>query len=255
MKTIRLTVFFCLLLPLHVFAQDGLFATQKVETRNGLVIALEANFNIPAADFAKRFGVGYGIGPSVFYKTKKNWLFGAKADFIFGNKIKEDSFLTNLKEANGGIIGQNGIRSALRVYERGYTVGLQAGKILNFSPAHPDNGLMLMASAGFIQHKILLTDPDGNITQVQGQYRKGYDRLANGWYVEQFVGYTHFGNDGLLNFNIGFNFLAGFTQGRRDYQLDVRRPGNEKRVDIIWGFRGGWYIPVFKRKSEEFFFE
>lgn len=255
MNIIKLTILFSLLLPFDVVAQDGLFVAPKVEARNGLVIALNGNLNIPAADFAKRFGVGYGIGPSLFYKTKKNWLFGAKADFIFGNQIKEDSFLANLKEANGGIIGQNGIRSSLRLFERGYSIGLLAGRIINFSKSHPDDGLMLISSAGFIQHKILINDPNGHIAQIQDQYRKGYDRLANGWYIEQYAGYTRFGNNGLINFHIGLNILAGFTQGRRDYLLDVQRPGTDKRIDIIWGLRGGWYIPVFKRKSEEFFFE
>lgn len=255
MNRFKLVLFFTLLFSCSAHAQDGLFVTPKVETRKGLLIALNGNLTIPAADFAKRFGVGYSFGPSVLYKTKKNWLFGAKADFIFGSRIKEDSFLINLQQSNGGIIGQNGIRSSLRVFERGYSIGLQAGKIFSFSPKQPDNGLMVLSAVGFIQHKILINDPNGNIAQIQDQYRRGYDRLANGWFVEQYAGYTYFGKNGLINFHIGLNLLVGFTQGRRDYLLDVRRPGTEKRTDIIWGLRGGWYIPVFKRKSEEFFFE
>lgn len=238
-----------------MFAQDDLFGTPKKEAKRGLVIVASGSFNIPAADMAKRFGLGYSVGPGFFYKTQKNWLFGATCDFLFGNRIKEDSFMINLKEANGGIIGQNGQRTSINIFERGYMIGLQAGKIIPFNKKNRDNGLMLMTSAGFIQHKILINDPQGHVTQVQGDYRKGYDRLTNGWYLGQFIGYTYFSNSGLVNFNIGLNATFGFTQGRRDYLLDVRRPGTDSRTDIIIGIRGGWYIPIFKRKSEEYYFE
>ena len=49
--------------------------------------------------------------------------------------------------------------------------------------------------------------------------------------------------------------MAGFTQGRRDFLYDTGKPGTDTRLDILYGIRGGWYIPIFKRKSEELFFE
>lgn len=241
---------------LQASAQDGLFITPQREAKKGLVLAFNGNFDIPAADMAKRFGISYRIGPSVFYKTKKNWLFGAKSDFILGGNIREEGFLSNMQHANGGLIGNNGMRYGVQTFERGYTVGLQAGKIIRFREGNnPDNGLMLLTAAGFIQHKILIDDKSGHLNQLRGENRKGYDRLANGLFIEQYAGYTHFSNNGLVNFHIGIDLMAGFTQGRRTYWTDVRKPGNDTRLDILFGIRGGWYIPIFKRKSEEFFFE
>ena len=239
-----------------LYAQDDLFGTPKREAKKGFVLSLNGNFDIPAGDMAKRFGLSYRVGPSVFYKTKSNWIFGAKADFILGNKIEEEGFLSNIKDENGNFITSSGFRSNIDVFERGYMIGLQAGKIINFSKSNPDNGLLLLTSAGFIQHKILIsTRKSGSVAQVEGDYKKGYDRLTNGWFVEQFVGYTFFANNGLVNFNIGLDVTAGFTQGRRDYLFDVQKPGTDKRFDMLFGIRGGWYIPIFKRKSEEFYFE
>jgi hypothetical protein len=64
-----------------------------------------------------------------------------------------------------------------------------------------------------------------------------------------------FDKNGLLNFHIGLNFMAAFTQGRRDYLYDVRRTDASSRVDLLFGIRGGLYITVFGKKSEEVFFE
>lgn len=236
-------------------AQDDLFGTPKREAKKGFVISLNGNFDVPAADMAKRFGVSYRVGPAIFYKTRSNWIIGAKSDFILGNKIEEDGFLSNLNNQDQTFITAAGFRRNIETYERGYTVGLQLGRIINFSKKNPDNGLMLVTSAGFIQHKIhIVTRNAGEIPQLSGDYKKGYDRLTNGIYLEQFAGYTYFANNGLVNFHIGVDILAGFTQGRRDYLFDVQKAGTDKRLDILFGIRGGWFIPIFKRKSEEFYF-
>lgn len=106
-----------------------------------------------------------------------------------------------------------------------------------------------------MQHRINIYDRDKSVTQIRGAYLKGYDRLSNGLFVEQYVGYTHFSRNRLVNFTVGANFLAGFTRGRRDYLYDVRRPGTDKRLDLLIGLRAGWFIPMFRRKSEELIFE
>lgn len=244
------------LVPHFVSAQDDLFGTEKREPKKGVIFSLNGNFDIPAGDMSKRFGLSYRVGPAVLYKTKTNWIFGAKADFIFGNKIKEEGFLSNLQAEDGTFITTEGDRAPMVFYERGYLIGIQAGKIIHTSSSNPDNGILLLTSAGFIQHKINInTRNAGDIPQLQGDYKKGYDRLANGIFIEQFAGYTYFSPNGLINFNIGVDVLAGFTEGRRTFLYDVQKPGDDKRFDILLGLRAGWYIPIFKRKSEEFYFE
>jgi hypothetical protein len=236
-------------------AQDDLFGSTNERAHKGFVLGLNGGIDLPAADMAKRFGVSFRLGPSVLYKTESNWMFGAKSDFLFGNNIKEDSLLANVRDQYGYFINSDGERTSVQISERGYLVGLQAGKIFPLSKAHPDNGLLLMTGGGFIQHKISIFDKGNTIPQVRGEYKKGYDRLTNGWYLEQFVGYNMFDKRGLLNFHIGLNVMAGFTQGRRDYLYDVMRKDDASRIDLLFGIRGGWYIPIFKRKSEEIYFE
>ena len=91
--------------------------------------------------------------------------------------------------------------------------------------------------------------------QLRGAYLKGYDRLTNGGFIEQYAGYTYFSKYQLINFSIGLDCVVGFTQGRRDYLYDVMRADNAKRLDILYGIRASWYIPVFKKKSEDMLFE
>ena len=249
-----------LLLPLIVLstpaiAQTDLFGTTKEPARKGIVLGFNGNVDIPGADMAKRFGTSFRIGPSFMYKTESNYMFGAKADFIFGNVINQDSLLYNVSDQDGNFINNNGQRIGIGLFERGYAIGLQGGKIFPFSAKQPNNGLLLLTGAGFIQHRINITDQDKTVTQVNGEYEKGYDRLTNGWYLEQFAGFNMFDKGGLINFHIGLNIMAGFTKGRRDYLYDVMRKDDASRIDLLFGIRGGMYIPIFKKKSEEIFFE
>ena len=250
-----------IIISTHAFAQEDLFGKKDetkqsaVPTHHGWLIGANGDLDIPAGDMAKRFGVSYRIGPSVMYKTGNNYLIGIKMDFILGNQIKQDSLMANLYTANGDMIDQNGSRVSPRIFERGYMVGITGGKIFNLSKKYKDNGIACMLTMGFIQHKILILSTDNAIPAIRGDYVKGYDRLTNGAFIEGYCGYAYFGKEGLLNFNVGLDIAAGFTQGRRDYLFDVMRPDNQKRTDILFGLRGTWYIPIFKHKSEEYIFQ
>lgn len=236
-------------------AQNDLFKEEKSPARKGFIINANGGVDFPAADMADRFGTNYRIGGAILYKTKSNWMFGPKIDFLLGNNIKEDSFLINLTDDDGSLLNQDGQPVGISTYERGYLIGIQGSKIINISKTNSDNGILITTTAGFMQHKINLFDRERTIPQLRRDYKKGYDRLTNGMFVEQYVGYNYFAKDGLINFHIGLNVTAGFTEGRRDYLFDVQRPDTDSRLDILFGIRAGWYFPIFKHKSEEIFFE
>ena len=255
----------CLLWCFGALAQntDKLFGnTAKVTARNGFIINGNADFDIPAADMAKRFGPSFRLGPALLYKTSNNWLLGLKCDFILGNVIRQDSLMINIHDkisANTGnlyeFINNSGERIGVPVYERGYAIGVEVGKIIPFSDRYPDNGLILMSTFGFLQHKLDIYDKDKTVESLRGNYLKGYDRLTNGAFIEEYAGYVFFSNNRLINFTLGIDALFGFTKGRRDYLFDVMRPDAGNRLDILYGIRGGWFIPMFKRKSEDILFE
>ncbi len=253
----RKHILFLLLLamPLISRAQSDLFGKEdKREIRKGWLINLNGTFDIPGGDMAKRFGLSDRVGPAFFYKTNKNWIFGANCEFIFGNTVKEDSLMWNIKDKYGEFLTTDGRREGVPVLERGYMIGINAGKILNFNTSQPDNGLLILTTLGFIQHKINIFNADGTVAQLSGDYVKGYDRLTNGIFYEQYVGYAYFSRSTIVNFHIGLDAVFGFTQGRRDYLFDAMRPDNKQRLDMLFAIKAGWYIPIYKRKSEEIFY-
>ncbi len=233
-------------------AQDA--ASTAPKASRGLIFSANGAYDIPLADMADRFGGSFRVGPSVMYKTSNNWLIGAKLDFIFGNKMKEDSLLINVRDKQGYFIDQNGSRTKLPLYERGYIIAGQVGKIFPLHDRNLNSGIMALTSVGFIQHKINIFDRDHVVPQVRGDYRKGYDRLTNGIYLDQFIGYAFFSESRLVNFYAGLQVSWGFTQGRRDYLFDVNRPDTKPRNDAMFGIRVGWMIPVFKNKVDEIYF-
>ncbi len=246
------------------YGQDELFGTSAAKKQHyGFILNGNVSADKPLLDMAKRYGASYRIGASVTYKTKGNWLFGVKYDFLLGNKITEDSFAINIKDKYSGdfngkvfqTININGQRVGVPVYERGFLTGIQAGKIIPLKKGEKDNGLMLLTTVGFIQHRINIYNRDGDVEMLQGDYKKGYDRLTQGMFVEQYAGYTYFAKNGLLNFNFGLDLMWGFTEGRRAYLFDVGHADDKKRNDVLLGVRAGWMIPIFKRKSEDITFE
>lgn len=255
-----LLIIFC---SFQVFAQDQLFApAQKSEKKHGFILNFNGNFDVPAGDMAKRFGINYRLGPALSYKTSSNWLFGVKVDFILGNITNQDSLMINIRDKYSTqntklyqFINGDGERVGVPIFERGYAAGLFAGKIISWSEYAPDNGLALITTVGFLQHKIKILDKSNTISQIRHEYIKGYDRLTNGIFVEQYAGYIYFAKNRLLNFTIGADLLIGFTQGRRDYLYDVMRTDDKQRFDILFGVKGAWFIPIFKRNSEELIFE
>ena len=244
-----------LMFSVQAFAQDGLFNLEKPPTRHGLIFGANGGVDFPGGDMAERFGTSYRAGIQALYKTKSNWMFGPKFDYIFGTNLKEDSLMINIRDKYGSYINNIGQRIGVNVYQRGYIIGLQAGKIFNISKKNSDNGILAMTSVGFMEHKILIRDRESSIPSLAGDYVKGYDRLTNGIVLEQYIGYTYFSTNNLFHGHIGFNISAGFTKGRRDFLYDVMRTENAQRIDLLYGLRVGLYIPAFKRKSEDIFFE
>ena len=101
---------------------------------------------------------------------------------------------------------------------------------------------------------IKLFDRDNSFPQFRDSYYKGYDRLTNGGYIENFTGYTYHATNKLINFYAGIDAVWGFTQGRRDFLYDVARKDDQKRNDVLIGFKFGWVVPIYKKLTEETYY-
>lgn len=239
----------CTIFPVHaqVSVRDSVFGFSSAAVTGG--------YALPGGDMADRFGNNFSIGGKFIRKTKGNWTWGFQGDFFFGDEVRETDILKGLVTSQGELLTQDGTFGTVLLYERGWRVETQLGKIFPVLGPNDNSGLVFMAGAGFIQHKIRIESQGDRIPYLEGDYTKGYDRLTNGWYVSEFFGYMNFGNRRRVNFFLGIEAVQGFTQGRRSFNFDTRSSDTGERRDLMLGIKGGWIIPLYKKIPNAYYFD
>jgi len=232
--------------------------SQKTEDKKHNVIGISVTYayQIPGGDLADRFGGNSNIGLTAWYKLKSNWIFGFDYTYMFGRNLKDEAstIFDNITTSDGHIIDKYGQFSAVMISERGFYTGLKIGKIIPFTKYNVNSGLLLSFGMGLLQHKIFIEN-DGNVTpQIIGDYKKAYDKLTNGLALQQFIGYMYIGRSKLTNFFVGFEFTQAFTQSRRDYDVNLMKKDDKKRIDLLYSLRIGWIIPFYKREAKDFYY-
>jgi hypothetical protein len=111
--------------------------------------------------------------------------------------------------------------------------------------SRPNSGLVLNMGVGLIQHKIRIEVIGNNVPQLAKAYKKGYDRLSNGLLLSQDLGYLYLSDNRLLNIYFGFECMEGFTQSRRSFDYDKMQRDTKKRLDILYGVKIAWILPVY----------
>lgn len=217
------------------------------------LVSIHLGSQLPAGDLAQRFGPNMNVGGSVMLKTKHDWLLGIESNYFFGRNVKED-VLSQLKNSDGVITDNLGYPADLRVTERGLGIHLTCGKIINFLSPNPNSGLMVNVGAGYLHSKIKLYDAQQKIAAVKGDLAYGYDRLSSGFSVTQFIGYMFLGENRLLNLYFGIEGCQAFTQSVRKLNYDTGLPDTKKRLDMLYGLRFGWILPLYKKKPNEFYY-
>ena len=63
-------------------------------------------------------------------------------------------------------------------------------------------------------------------------------------------------NQGALNFYAGFYAQQGFTYNQRDIFFDQPDVpvSKEMMIDLQYGFKVAWLIPIYKRVPKEYYF-
>lgn len=212
--------------------------------------------NWTGGDLADKYGFLSHVGFMAGYKTNKNWYFGLESQFIFGNKIRLTGLFDHLVDSQGYITDVNGDQAIVYVLARGMNANLSAGKIIPVLSPNKNSGLFLQGGVGFLAHHLRIETQDQVIPQIELDYKKGYDRLAMGINFHQFVGYAFMANGGYYNFYGGFYANQGLTRNMRTIFFDrPNEPVSTKTMlDIQYGLRVGWFIPFYKRKPKEFYY-
>lgn len=248
MKKLYLIIFFSILTT-SLFAQNLKDTVIRIPFIN-----LSYSPQIPGGDFGKRFGLTNNIGLNFGIKTAKNWQFEFEGNFLFGNKIKEDSLLDFLRTNEGYIIDKYGEAVNVLIYERGFIESIMVGKLFPFGGVNLNSGIITKLGVGFMHHKIRIENQDDKVAALTKANLVYVDRLTMGIALKQYIGYQYFSNRKLINFNIGLEFTEGFTQGMRDYQFGYGAY-REHRKEFLMGIRAGWIFPIYRKTPEEFYID
>jgi hypothetical protein len=224
-------------------------------------------FQLPAGDVADRYGYNSTIGVGAMIKTSKNYLFSFGANYIFGNKIQNaDTIMWMVETQSGHIIDGNGTYALFALYERGYSFNFRFGKILNVLNPNPNSGLLLMGGIGFLTHRMKIDNQHRTAPQISDDYAKGYDRFTGGIALSEFVGYFFMGKHRLANFYAGFELYQAFTKSLRSRVFDqvvydsnsetykVVGKDNNSYLDLFFGIKVGWMLPVYRRAPDKYYY-
>lgn len=209
---------------------------------------------LPGADLAKRFGLNSALGFGVNFKFRSNLMLGLEGSFLTGNRITDTTVLQNLKASNGEIYDLNGEFARVLIYERGWLVTGVIGYVWPVIGPNPNSGILMKAGFGFMQHKIRIESNRNPVPSLAPEYLKGYDRLVNGFTFQQFIGYQYLSNKRLINFFAGIEFYEGLTRNRRSFNYDLMRAETDHRLDVLYGIRAGWILPIYARPPKEYYY-
>ena len=240
-------------LTFSTYAQEDYDAFNK---GNALIFKLGFGAHLPGGDLADRFDVPTSIGSGVeFITSQSNWIIGADYNFFFGNRVNED-VLAPLRTDQGQLIANDRSIADIQLRMRGFYAGMHVGKLFGIGLKNPRSGIRVSLGAGVLQHKIRIQDdPFKSVPQLSGEYKKGYDRLTNGFTITESIGYQILSKDKRVNLFLGFELTQAFTQNRRDFNFDTREKDDTPRLDLLSGFRVSWMLPFyFGKEADEIYY-
>jgi len=219
-----------------------------------MISGLNYKFNLTGGDLNDRWGFNSEIGFDLHYKFKNNLTVGIDGGFIFGNQFKQPEIFDDLVNSYGTITSLGGTPADVLFLMRGAHGAATAGYIFNRLGNNPNSGLWINVGAGYLMHKIRIESIYDDVPQLEGDNRKGYDRLTMGFSTKQFIGYVFQHDYRFLNFYAGFEFIQGFTHNVRNYNFDLEGPDPGLKLDFIYSIKLGWMIPIYKRAPKEYYY-
>ena len=214
--------------------------------------ALEGD--VTAGDLKYRFGPGITIGGFVAYKTRTNFTFTLEYAYMYSADVRDNHALDSISTKSTDpsqrfVINANGDYQIMSLYESGNLVFLKVGKVLPIFQRNPNCGVSVKLGGGFMEHKIYYYWAGDAPPQLAGNYINGYDRLTYGPSITQSLGYHYMSNNSMINFDLDFEAVEGFTYNQRPYDFDLMRQETKRRTDVLLGLKFSWIFPAYGKNS------
>ena len=254
MKLKFFTLLLLIIFPFIVEAQKDI----RKECISTTMFSATYSYQFPGADTKILYKNNSTIGASVIYKTDKNWLWTANANFIFGEQIRasREEILGIILDNSGELITGDGIWGSYAMFERGWHLQGKVGKIFNVCAPNPNCGFFVNAGLGYLLNRIKIEFSSYASTppNIEGDYSYGYDRMRGGLAYSGEVGYMYMSNSRLLNFSLSFEFTQAHTRSMRQWDFNLMGPDLKKYLDRYYGIRFSVYIPTYKRMPAEYYY-
>jgi hypothetical protein len=238
MKPALLIIF--IIVCIHLSAQEKIHNNRY--SKPLVLVNLNWKPVLPGADMGKRFGVFNGFGLDLYFKSKKNYLWGLNSAYLFGRSVKDIGYLDFMKDKNGNVFTDEGQPVSIVASMRGSQSQLVFGRLFQFYTKVPEWSFLLQFGAGYLQHKYLFQA--SNTLQFSGDYLRGYDRLRNGIAVSQEAGICHFNLNRRINFNLVFELTEAITKNRRYYDYATESIDTKSYFDMMSAVKLSWILPV-----------
>ena len=230
-------------------------AQKNKEPKPAWLIQPSLAWHMPGGDMSEYFGNNLTIGLGAAYKTQSNWRFGFDGQYLFSDNIKHpEQILAPLLTDRGYILNGIGNYASISLLERGFFFTGEVGKSLNFWQATPNSGPDFQLGAGYLMHWIEIKNAGNDAPQLLGDYTKGYDRLSGGLLLRQSVGYTYLSSNRRVNFRLSFEIMEAFTRNYRGFDYSTGQSSNDKRTDLLYGFRFQWMLPIYTSASNNTYY-
>lgn len=207
-------------------------------------------------DMAARFGQSYSAGLGVGYKTNNNWNYSVQAQFMFGTDVKDGAQLLNTAlSPNGFIFNQTGNYATFALDQRGLYGSFDVSKTIpDFLAANSNSGVNILIGAGYLAHWININNVGDDSPQIIDDYAKGYDELTGGFMIKQSIGYQYLSADRRVNFRFSFEIMEAFTTNQRGFSYSTGRETGDQRLDLVYGFRLAWILPIYSQPSNTYYY-
>lgn len=209
-----------------------------------------------AGDMEQRFGTNFTAGLAGGYKTASNWVFALDGQFIFSENVKGiDQLLGPVMTGGGQVLSETGNYASVAVVQRGFYFSGEVSHSFGFWQANPNSGPDLQLGAGYLQHWISIASAGNEVPQIRGDYLRGYDERTGGFMLRQSVGYRFLAPRKRLNFRLSFEIVEAFTENYRGFSYSSGQPVSGRRLDLLYGVRLQWMLPIYQRDSDSFYYD
>lgn len=230
------------------------FAQKSITDSIVSIPLIETSISIqkPGGDLADRFGNNLSVNFGAYFKTRKNYTLGFQIQSLSGSNVKNETTIFGDVATQYGPIDGNGQIGEVLFFERGMNTSLQFGKVFNFIGPNPNSGIWLQVGAGYFWNKIKIENTDNRVPILTNDFIKGYDQLSAGFSLHQSLGYLHLSDKKLLNFSISFEVMEAFTSNQRKYSYKDMKVVDENYLDILYGVRFSWILPLYKKLENKY---